>query len=405
METLRFVMVTTHYPPSHIGGDAVFVKYLSEELVKSGHEVHVFHNPSVYRMLGNVRASKTLVPIEHHPIQHAHEKGFSSFRTGMAHVTGLSGGALDELEKLTRRIGADVVHWHNTKAFIGRPVSLGGRISLFTAHDYYAVCPKGGLLKPHGEICTDPRLCQYCLISSGKLPQLWRLGRRRVFRFEEDIRVLCPSMFMAQRLRQYGVKVDHVLRNFVPVPPSVERPLVEPDPFILYVGIMERHKGPMTLLEAFNATKNNHGFRMRMIGRGSMLKCLRDRVARLGLEDRVSLPGHLGRSELLSFLGSAAALAVPSEWYENAPLVALEAMAIGTPVIGSDIGGLPEIVNLQPRPMTFEAGNLDSLSKALVSTWQNQDSLPRLRRGVKEAFLSNFSPKVHVDEYLRVIKN
>src|SRR5512136_1692479 len=75
METLKFLMVSTHFPPYGMGGDAIFVDYLSEELAKRGHEVHVAYNPSVYRILrgelrnGNEKTlTNTVVRHEYTPI-------------------------------------------------------------------------------------------------------------------------------------------------------------------------------------------------------------------------------------------------------------------------------------------------------------------------------------------------
>ncbi len=69
METLRFVMVTTHYPPQHVGGDAMMVKHISTELTKRGHEVNIFYDPSVHNIIhGSGRT--TMDSNEHTPEIH-----------------------------------------------------------------------------------------------------------------------------------------------------------------------------------------------------------------------------------------------------------------------------------------------------------------------------------------------
>ena len=402
METLRFLMVSSHYPPSHLGGDAVMVQYLSNELARRGHEVHVLHDPAVYSLVRKVRVDGLHSKDEQGPVLHT--PASNSTRPGIILKLSLewSGKAREEVRKLSRELTIDVVHWHNTKGFIGHPFPSPGRATLYTAHDYYLVCPRSNLARPDMSFCQKPLLCQTCLLRWRKPPQLWRIGSRRVIRLGPEIEVICPSEFMAKRLKQDGLSVHHILRNFVP---DIAANVPTGDASIIYVGMLEVHKGPRTLLEAFARSRNSQGFKLHIVGEGSLKDELRSRVEDLGLTGRVNVPGFIPRFEVQSLLQNSTAMVIPSEWPENAPLTALESLSMGVPVLGSDQGGLPEILGPESGSVIFKAKATDELAKEIVALWERRDDMDGERRKARLAYESRFSPDVHLEQYMRIIDN
>ena len=75
--------------------------------------------------------------------------------------------------------------------------------------------------------------------------------------------------------------------------------------------------------------------------------------------------GRLPKDRLLDLLRRSAVAVVPSTWYENQPMAVLEAMAIGLPVIGSDIGGLPELIEAGRDGILVPAGDDKALAIAM----------------------------------------
>jgi len=154
METLKFLMITTHFPPYHLGGDAVFVEYLSKELVKRGHEVHVLHSPAVYEMFRSADESishkNASDGINRHPYRSRRGKlgALTTLTLGICRKPTQTAG------ELAIRINPDVVHWHNTRGFIRAPIQFDDEVSLYTSHDYGAICPRSNLLRPNLDICV-----------------------------------------------------------------------------------------------------------------------------------------------------------------------------------------------------------------------------------------------------------
>jgi glycosyltransferase involved in cell wall biosynthesis len=378
------------------------VEYLSKELVRMGHEVHVLHNPVVYSILRNAKHSVQMDSTDTNPVLHGFS-GSSRMTVLMTLSFDMSGGARDEVRRLAKEVKADVLHWHNTKGFIGRPFSLPGTKSLYTSHDYYLVCPRSNLAKPDMSFCTNPKNCLLCVLRWKKPPQFWRAGRSRVIRLPKEMTVLCPSEYVSRRIGQDGITQSRLLRNFVPdrrASRTLGQPLRES---LVYVGMLEPHKGPQILLEAFARSKDRHGFLLHIVGEGSIKEVLRMRTKALHLEKRVAIPGFINRSAVESILADAAALVVPSQWPENAPLTALESFAMGVPVVGSDQGGLPEILGEESGSMMFAGGDVDALANAIVSIWIDRQNLETRSRKARMTYEQRYSPEVHMAQFLRIV--
>jgi glycosyltransferase involved in cell wall biosynthesis len=406
METLRFLMVSTHFPPQHLGGDAGFVELLSRELIRRGHEVHVFHSPASYELLREARPN---VPDEiadgglrRHP--------FSSKLGRLYPVIELSlgfwGAAENSLKELTKDLKPDVIHWHNTKGFIGRPFASDGALCLYTAHDYTNVCPRSNLLRANMSICQTPKLCTVCHLRWHKPPQLWRAGKkRRVVSIPEQVKVLSVSDFVATRLGLDGIHVHKVIRGFVPDRGgSIRSDSSLPDTMV-YLGLLEHHKGVLQLLDSFIKTLDEQGFRLAIIGEGTLKGELKRHVERHGLSDRISIPGFLSHEEVEATRKNAAVQIVPSIWYENAPSVILEAYSLGLPVLASDIGGLPEIVGPDSGSLLFPMGDVDRLARLMVDAWHTRNSLSDRRRMARRTYETRFSPDIHLNQYLKMISD
>jgi glycosyltransferase involved in cell wall biosynthesis len=152
-------------------------------------------------------------------------------------------------------------------------------------------------------------------------------------------RYIVLSAFARDRLVRAGLPEDRLLSgsNFVADPKPRRNP-PSASSTVLFVGRISAEKGLSVLLHAWRAAAPA-GLRLEVIGDGP---------ERIRLEastpPAVSFLGQLPRSEVIDRLSRARALVVPSIWYEGQPVTALEGLAAGTPLILSDIGGLPEII-------------------------------------------------------------
>ena len=223
--------------------------------------------------------------------------------------------------------------------------------TVYTAHDLKMVCLNYKMMH-HGRLCEDCRDGRYfhcvrnkCVkasaLKSGICYAEGVLHRARRSYDAVDF-VLAPSRFYRDKLVEFGVAAERVvhLPNFL----DGEEPTVNTSPFgkgyYLYLGRLSEEKGVGTLLEAFEGT----ALPLVIVGTGPLEDSVRAAVASKQL-DNITLAGFRTGQELTDIVGNARAVILPSEWYENGPYAAIEALRLSRPLIGADIGGIPELID------------------------------------------------------------
>ena len=117
---------------------------------------------------------------------------------------------------------------------------------------------------------------------------------------------------------------------------------------------------------------------------------------------RVKFLGHLTGSELKKTISNAAYVVVPSEWYENCSMVVLEAMALGKPVIGSRIGGIPEQVINGENGLLFEPGNFQQLAEKMLFLSSNSELRDSFGRAARNRVEQQYSLDKHCTGLMKI---
>lgn len=305
--------------------------------------------------------------------------------------------ARSKLGRLIDRALPDLAHAHNIYHHLS-PSILGllqarGIPLVMTLHDLKIACPAYTMLSHDGvcERCRDGRLYQVatnrCMKGSLALSALvmiesylhsW-LGSylRNVDRF------LVPSRFYLRKLAEWGFPAGRFeyVPNFVAA--DAFEACYEPGKRFVYFGRLTREKGIATLIRA--AAEAHVG--VDVIGTGPLEAELRQ----LGADKDVRFLGYLSGAELHKAVSAARAVVVPSEWYENAPLAALEGTALGKPLLVARIGGLPELVVEHESGWSFEPGSVASLAVQLRRVAELPDDKVAAagmaaRRGIEDEF-------------------
>lgn len=395
METLRFLMTAAFYPPYHLGGDANHVRYLAEALAAQGHEVHVEYAPAALALKrGHPTADGAGDGgVIRHPIPAATGR----LQPLSAWILGAPPSVRRFHKELVGKIQPDVTHFHNL-SLLGLDlvkVPTPG-LKMYTAHDYWVRCPRNDLFKFNQRLCERPT-CLTCLTLSAKPPQLWRYLPDGMKAFDALDVAIAPSAFLGQMIAPYlRAPVVHI-PNFAP-DPNPSGKTSAPGDYYLYVGRLEFYKGIPEIAKAATAYKGPHRFVV--VGKGNQAGVLK---AAQRASAPLDLHGWLPAEQRDSTYARARALLLPSIWYENAPLVAFEALAWGTPLLCSDIGALPEILHDgicgRAIPPTAE-GILAGIERF------EQDGLPRVQRSAaRTAYETYHSPTKYLEQYHRLIEN
>lgn len=329
----------------------------------------------------------------------------------MALKTIYSFEARRKVSRLIDEVKPDVCHAHNIYHHIS-PAILStikdhGIPIVMTLHDLKIVCPAYKMLNSNGvcEECKGGRLrrvvANRCIKDSLVLSSLVYLEstlHRLLDSYEKNVDVfVVPSLFLAQKLTEWGVdskKLVHV-PNFVDVDQfSESTDFTGP---VTYFGRLADEKGIDTLIRAAART----GVAVRIIGTGPEEERLASLAAELAAP--VEFCGYRSGPALPALLGDAKAIAVPSEWYENAPMSILESFAMGKPVVGARIGGIPEMVIDGRTGLLFESGSVDSLAEALLRVRDSEASdLSGLGRNARDLASEHYSAQRYVDTISQV---
>lgn len=322
--------------------------------------------------------------------------------------------AVHNFSQLIEREKPDIVHCHNiyhqlTPSII-RVAKRRGIPVVLTAHDYKPICPIYVCQRDEGA-CTEcidhgfrkilHHRCADHSLSRSFVLYLEASVQRLLGSYESLDQVIAPSQFMANLLtrRRFPTHKVVVIPNGIDVSRTIQSK--QEGNYILYFGRLSKEKGIRTLLDACAITPLPCS--LIIAGTGPLEAELRTEYP------SVTFLGHLSGERLAQVIAKAAVVVVPSEWYENCPMSVLEAMAHGKPVVGSRIGGIPELVESGQTGLLFEPGNSEMLGKALVILCTDSSMRSRMgiagRRRVEERFSTQTHNESLAALYTKVLRS
>ena len=209
--------------------------------------------------------------------------------------------------------------------------------------------------------------------------------RRRVYTKDVD-RYICLTRFAVERFVRAGFpsRLLIVRPNGLLNPPNAGH---GEGRFALYVGRLSKEKGVETLIRAWQ----DIDYPLRIVGEGPLRTSL-EQLAR-SLQVSVIFEGFRTRSEVHAFMQDATLMVTPSEWYEGFPVVTLEGLAAGTPMVVSALGALDEIIDSPANGLKFNPGDPVSLRQAVVALLGNPAALSAMRLSNRKLFEEQYSPQ------------
>jgi glycosyltransferase involved in cell wall biosynthesis len=324
---MRIVFLTGIWPPD-VGGPATHGPDFAAFLRDRGHSVHVV-------TMGDSEPTERPVPVE----TVARSRPFPIRYSAVA-ARGF---------RLAR--GADVVYATATYAAsavasLGRPL-----VAKLVSDPAYERAWRYGLFRDsleEFERAPDRRLAALRGLRTASL----RRARR----------VVVPSRYLAEIAGGWGLDRSRIEVLVNPAPPARDVPPGElADGTLVFVGRLTSQKA---LPVALRAIASVDGARLVIVGDGPERGSLERLTEELGLGDRVAFEGARPRDDVLRTLAGARAAVLSSEW-ENLPHAAVEALSVGTPVVSTAVGGVPEVVHDGENGLLVPAGDVDALADAM----------------------------------------
>lgn len=318
-----------------------------------------------------------------------------------------------KFEALLEEFKPDIIHMNNvhrqlTLSILDAPYLKKHHVPVvYTAHDYILLCPAYTMVNGRGEVC-DACLDRHFMHATKNVCVKGSRAKSALATMEAEFLkfhhsydkidlIIAPSQFMKDKLDEGGFAGKTVaMQNFltdlqmamgtrVANTHKFEDAKAGSRPYFLFFGRLSKEKGILTLVKAFlqaaglanesaDTQSDDQSARvlpdtwdLHIVGEGPERGAIEQLIASAGpqVTSRIHLLGYKSGEELQREVGNARFTVLSSEWRENMPYSGLESLAAQTPVIGANIGGIPELVVEGKTGFRFESGDLDSLTVAL----------------------------------------
>lgn len=369
------------------GGDCVYALNLERLLREHGHEVAVYSMQYPDNLPGKWNA------------HFATQVDFSAPRLSdkleaVRRVFG-KGNIGRSFNRILDEFRPDIVHLNNIHSYLSPVLAeiahKRGIKVVWTLHDYKLICPSYSCLRD-GRPCEEcfsgnhrAVLSHRCMKGSLAASAIAWLEARKWHRKRLESCVdtfICPSEFMASKMAHGGfdrAKLK-VVNNFIgsdihPVPSDTQD-------YYCYIGRLSSEKGIETLLEAAKSLP----YPLVVAGDGPMFDDLYKRYN----GGNIKMLGRVDASNVSKLLSGARMSVIPSAWYENNPFSIIESHCLGTPVVGSRIGGIPELID-PTNGIVCEPFSAGSLREAITRAWETAWDRPAISATAQ----IRYSPQTH----------
>lgn len=363
---MKILLINKYLYPK--GGAETYVFRLGKALWEAGCEVQFFGMADSRNETGN-EANAYAQGIDFH-------KKSASYLTYPFKII-YSRGARKQLKKVLDDFKPDVAHLNNFNfqltPSIVYELKKRGIPMVYTAHDVQLVCPCHKLTYGGASgLCRECYGGKYincvkhrCVHDSRMRSVLGAAEGylyRRLRTYQSIDKIICPSKFMENELCQNPdiAGRTEVLYNFIE---EIKPSNAKKKNYVVYFGRYSEEKGIKTLLKAARALPH---VKFAFCGRGE----LEDEIN--GVSNIKNL-GFLSGAKLNGIIEQARFSVIASEWSENCPFSVMESQTLRTPVLGADIGGIPELIDEGKTGMLFESGNAGELAAKIDYLWKNPE--------------------------------
>lgn len=368
------------------GGAETYYLTIGSELERMGHEVAYFSMKHPNNL--PCKWDKYFVTQrEYNNVKNS----LSAARDGLALI--YSYEAKRNFQALCEEFEPDVIHLNNvhrqiTLSILDAPYLRDHHVPVvYTAHDHVTVCPAYLMMDGEGKTCdrcVEDHRFRHCIehrcVKGSWAKSALAVAEASFYRHHGSYNkidiVIAPSEYMKAKLVEGGWPKAKVIarKNFVSGE-LLERAKrcdvsaeATDEPYFLFFGRISKEKGIDVLVDAFrNVAAVTPGWRLIVAGDGPERASLEDSLRDTGVSTRISFVGFKGGTELQDLISNAAFAVAGSRCRENMPYSVIEAFAAGTPSIGSQIGGIPELICDGVTGFLCAPGDVSSMEMGLLA--------------------------------------
>lgn len=277
---------------------------------------------------------------------------------------------------------------------------------VYTAHELKMLCPNYKMLS-NGRICQKCKGGAYyhCLtnkcvkksVSKSALGTVDAYFQKMKKSYDVIDYIITPSDFYRKKFLEFGVPEERLIciPNFLDRECPKHTVKGEHGKF-LYFGRLSEEKGILTLINAFR----NLDEELNIVGTGPLKEYIEKLLQENDLSN-IHVLGFKSGQELINIVANAKAVILPSEWYENGPYSAIEALQLGIPIIGADMGGIPELIS--GNGYLFESGNCNALRDRIKRlSGASENEYLKMKISSEKIFAEKYTAAVHYPKLLGV---
>jgi glycosyltransferase involved in cell wall biosynthesis len=387
---MRIVLISNLFPPYVRGGAELVAAASAKALQARGHDVTVITTcpakagPKRYQVENDVWEGVRVLrffPQELYFTLDDHKHKYSTrFLWHIQDAFNMYSAGV--VRKILKKEKPDLVITHNLKGIGLLIPSVIRELKLKHAHTLHDV----QLLEPSGLILPKQAPVKAMARAKAWLKNIpfamYRFTTRVLF--NSPALIISPTEWLLNLHRAEGFfPKSHALVLQNPVREIAREVHSESDPRIrfVFVGQIETHKGIVELIDAWIDAEHDGAFtaELDVVGDGTLMDAMREKV---GVHEHIRFHGRLPNDKVMHLLSDATALVFPSKCMENAPGAVLESLAVGTPVIASEVGGVPEFVKENQSGWIVQPGDIAELSRMLRHVASHPKEVQMLRQAL-----------------------
>lgn len=319
--------------------------------------------------------------------------------------------AKSKLEKLLREESPDIAHlnniYHQISPSIIHSLKKFNIPIVMSLRDFKMTCASYSLIN-NGHICEVCKGGKYyhCFINScvkdSKLKSLLSTIEmylhHKIIQIYNDIDIfISPSRFLKLKLKEMGFKKKIIhLPNFLMIN-NVKPTFNWQEKSIVYFGRLIKEKGLFTLIEAVK----NLNIKLKIIGEGPLKASLEEKAKSLRSKN-IELHGFQESENLKKAIKKSMFVVLPSELYENNPRTIIEGFALGKPAVGTNIGGIPELIKNDKTGFTFEPGNVKDLRNKIEFLINHERKIIEFGKNARHYVETELSHDKHYKKLIQI---
>jgi len=378
------------------GGAEIYLFRLAELMKKKGHETYIFATSREHQIKNNnifiYKEAKNVI-IRYILLNYFNPWLYHAFRQWLI------------------KINPDIIHLHNTNKYLFAILLAAKREKIpvvRTVHDFRIVCPTMWSVKPNGNICDNSfgikcpinNCVPFRFYAYSFLP--WKI-RNLLIKNGIDL-LIAPSIALFKKMKSNGFKNVIHLPNFGEHSNSDNICKNTEKKNILYVGGLNDYKGVKYLIAAFPLILEKvPDAKLTIVGSGPDRKYLEILAENLSINIKnIKFKGRISDDELFESYRTSNVVVVPSIWMENSPLVIYEAMKFGNPVVGSNIGGISDLILDGETGYLVEPRNPVQIAGKVIKILNDDNLAQDMGKKARLRLENEFSADKHIKRMLDI---